>query len=156
MVLALLLVAGGVAVFALPKGSQPGTLLGAAGSVPGGLARINGIMPIESDGWLPPGGSAVFDSPAAEGAHRVRILLELTAIDAEGIDFSAADYSVTGLGSGRPPLIWAEPESTTLQQGQSVTTTLVFEIPNQAVELALEGPSSTRLALGVGHHTPGN
>jgi hypothetical protein len=153
---ALLLLAGGVTVFVLPDGAPPSTPLGAAGSAPGGLARVNGILPVESDGWLPPDGSAAFDRPAADGVHRVRILLELTALDAQGIDFSAADYAITGLGSGRPPLVWAEPADGSLRQGESVTATLVFEIPNEAVSLTLVGPGGMRLALGVGHHTPGS
>jgi hypothetical protein len=156
VVLALLLAAGGAAVFAMPKGTSPGTPLGAAASVPGGLARVNGILPLEVDGWQPPDGSTVLDQPAARGTHRVRILLELTATESRGIEFSSADYSITGLGSGEPPLLWAEPASANLAQGQSTTATLVFEIPNQAVELSLEGPSGTLLALGVGHHTPGS
>jgi hypothetical protein len=154
--LVLVLTGAAVTVFLLPSGDRSGTPLGAAASLPGGLARVNGVLPLETDGWTPPNGSARFGEPAPEGMHRVRLLVEVTALDAQGIDFSADDWAITGLGSERPELFWADPERGELRQGDVMTATLVFQIPNQSIALNLEGPGGVRLALGVGHHTPGS
>lgn len=152
----MVLIGAGLGVFAsLAAESEPIAALGAAAPVPGGLARVNGVIPLERDGWLPDDAPAVLTEPVADGAHRVRILLELTALDAQGVDFSAADYTILGLGSGSPGVLWASPEESEARQGEVISATLVFEIPNLAVDLTLRGEDGSRLALGVGHHTPG-
>ncbi|MBG6183898.1 hypothetical protein IWX65_001866 [Arthrobacter sp. CAN_A214] len=134
---------------------ESSTPLGAAAVIDGGLARINGIVPVEEDGWTPQdaGETGVFDSPAAAGAHRVRVVLELTAVEPEGIPFDPADYSISGLAAGTSELLLSVPGSQRIRQGNTVNTELVFEIPDRAVELALEGPDDMRLSLGVSHHT---
>jgi hypothetical protein len=150
------LIGAGLALFAdLAAKSEPIAPLGAAADVPGGVARVNGIIPLESDGWLPGDAPGVLAKPPADGAHRVRILLELTALDEEGVAFSADDYSIIGLGSGRVSVLWASPVAHGAQQGEVISATLVFEIPNQAISLTLEGEHGGRLALGAGHHTAG-
>jgi hypothetical protein len=150
------LIGAGLAVFAdAAAKSEPIAPLGAAAAFPGGVARVNGIIPLETDGWVPSDVPAQLTEPPAEGAHRVRILLELTALDEEGVAFSADDFSILGLGSGRVGVLWAAPYTHEAQQGEVIDATLVFEIPNQAVALTLEGELGGRLALGAGHHTAG-
>ncbi len=150
----MVLIGTGLAVYAeLAARSEPIAPLGAAAAFEGGLARVNGVIPLENDGWLPSDAPAVLTEPPADGAHRIRILLELTAMDEDGIRFSADDYTILGLGSGRVGALWASPDVDEVQQGEVVDATLVFEIPNRAIALTLEGADGGRLALGVGHHT---
>ncbi|WP_104083894.1 hypothetical protein [Cryobacterium sp. Y11] len=141
-----------VIVIAVPEVQAEGTLLGASGTVSGGIARINGVIPLESDGWLPEEPATVLTESAADGTHRVRIILELTALEAEGLEYSANDFTITGWGSVKSRLLWADPESALIAQGEVITTTQVFEIPNQAIDLIL-GTDAARFALGTGHHT---
>ncbi|WP_299169626.1 hypothetical protein [uncultured Arthrobacter sp.] len=132
---------------------EPATMLGAAGAVDGGLARINGIIPLETDGWSPPVSVTELERPVTEGAHRVRVLLELTAIEAQGVEFEAEGYVLDGLGTGSPGVLWSSPVSENAAQGGTINATLVFEIPNRALALVLEGPDGLRLSLGTEHHT---
>lgn len=132
---------------------EPPVLLGASDSVDGGIARINGILPLESDGWEPPVNGAALETAVPDGAHRVRVLLELTALEPDGISFRASNYFIDGLGTGEPRVIWASPSSRAAQQGESIDATLVFEIPNQALALVLSDGGETRLSLGTEHHT---
>lgn len=146
------LAAGLLFVFTSGK-EEPATMLGAAGSVNGGLARINGIIPTETDGWTPPAPTPELDAPVTEGAHRVRVLLELTALEEQGVSFTAEDYVIDGLGTGRPGVLWSSPTEEDAAQGGTIKATLVFEIPNEALALVLEGPDGLRLSLGTEHHT---
>lgn len=155
VVVALILLGAGVAVVATPD-QDPGTPLGAVAQLPGGMARINGVIPLENDGWVPPEPVASLTEEPAEGRHRVRIVLEVTALEGDGIAFAASDYSINGLGSGSAELVWADPSAVQLQQGDTVNANLVYEIPNQSIALSLEGQDGVRLALGKGHHTPGS
>lgn len=132
---------------------EPPVMLGASDTVDGGIARINGILPLESDGWEPPANGAALEAAVPDGAHRVRVLLELTALEPDGISFRASDYFIDGLGTGEPRVIWASPSSHAAQQGESIDATLVFEIPNQALALVLSDGGETRLSLGTEHHT---
>lgn len=134
---------------------EPPTMLGASDTVDGGLARINGILPLEADGWTPPANSAAMQTEVPDGAHRVRVLLELTALEPDGITFRASDYFVDGLGTGEPRVIWASPSEHTAEQGETIDATLVFEIPNEALALVLSDDGETRLSLGTEHHTAG-
>lgn len=134
---------------------EPATMLGAADTVDGGLARINGILPLESDDWEPPAGSAALAEAVPDGAHRVRVLLELTALEEDGITFRASDYFIDGLGTGKPHVVWASPSDHTAEQGETIDATLVFEIPNKALALVLSDGAETRLSLGTEHHTQG-
>lgn len=149
----LLLVAGVVLGTATRNGAPPATMLGASGAVDGGLARINGIIPLESDDWAPDGAAAALAAPVPAGAHRVRILLELTALDPDGLGFSAADYRVGYVGAQAPAALWASPAHADPEQGEVFEATLVFDIPDRAIELFLSGPGATRLSLGTGHHS---
>ncbi|GAA2175485.1 hypothetical protein GCM10009784_18030 [Arthrobacter parietis] len=134
---------------------EPAAMLGASDTVDGGIARINGILPLESDGWVPPSNGAALETAVPDGAHRVRVLLELTALEPEGIAFSAADYFVDGLGTGEPHVIWASPSQHIAEQGETIDATLVFEIPNKALALVLSDDGEARLSLGTDHHTAG-
>jgi len=149
------LVAAAIAVLLFTGQSAPSTLPGDSAAVPGGVARISAVIPLESDGWLPAERPSLLNGPVLEGAHRVRVQLDLTALDPAGLTFSAADYSIAGLGAGRPEVLWASPEHQVAAQGESVQATLVFELPDKAIALVLEGTSGTRLSLGAGHHTGG-
>ena len=152
LVLVLLVGAGLGAV--LFRAERPAaTMLGAAGTVEGGLVRINGILPLEADGWLPPEPAPALGAPVPDGAHRVRVLLELTALDTAGLDFEAGDYGVEYLGSGRQEALWVSADAADLRQGGTLVATMVFEIPDRAVEMVLDGPGSARLSLGTDHHS---
>ncbi|WP_207453416.1 hypothetical protein [Desertivibrio insolitus] len=152
-VLVLVLLAAGAAVLALPKPQAPGTPLGASAELSGGLARINGVIPLETDGWLPPTPVAELEGAVPDGMHRVRIILEVTATEASGVAFDADDYAISGIGADSIDVLWAGTESLALAQGDALTAMLVFQIPDKAVALTLEGPDDARLALGTGHHS---
>ncbi|TFD22575.1 hypothetical protein [Cryobacterium sp. TMS1-13-1] len=143
------LVMAALAGVLLLTGTKPSTPFGDTATVPGGLARISAIIPLETDGWVPATAADLLSSPVQPGAHRVRILLELTETDASGLAFRAADYSLSGLGA-RSTALWVDPAE---QSGASVQATLVFEIPNQVIALVLDGPQGASLSLGTGHHT---
>jgi len=147
-----LFLAAAVIVVAIPEDQPEGTLLGASGAVSGGIARINGVIPLDRDGWLPNEPGTVLTESTSAKTHRVRIILELTALGAEGIVYSANDFTITGLGAVESRLLWSEPESAIIAQGEVVTATQVFEIPNQAIDLILSADTA-RFALGAGHHS---
>jgi hypothetical protein len=152
----LILITGSLAVLVLgsPK-KEPPALLGASSSVTGGLARINGIIPLEADSWLPPDKPQVLTGPLEEGMHRVRIDVEVTALDSGGLDFDPTGFAVVGLGSGEPRPVWASENRQEVSQGQSLAATLVFELPDQAIGLSLEAPGGLALSLGTEHHSGG-
>ncbi|MFC9335586.1 hypothetical protein [Arthrobacter sp. NPDC057009] len=132
---------------------EPSTPLGASAVIPGGTARVSDVVPLEKDGWLPPERVQVLDAGPSAGTHRVRILVQFTALDGDGIGLDTSQFAVTGLGAGSIRPLWAAPGKAQLRQGDSADATLVFELPNRAVALVLEGPDNTRLSLGLSHHT---
>ncbi|TFC24760.1 hypothetical protein E3O25_16685 [Cryobacterium sp. TMT1-3] len=146
------LVMAALAAVLLVTGTKPSTPLGDTAAVPGGLARISAVIPLDSDGWVPPSGGDSLASTVAPGAHRVRVLLELTRTDAASLTFDASDYSLSGLGS-RATALWVEPDRLEVPVRASVLATLIFEIPNQAIALVLDGPQGARWSLGTSHHT---
>jgi hypothetical protein len=95
----------------------------------------------------------VLDEGPSAGTHRVRILVQFTALEGEGVAVDASQFTVTGLGAGSLRPLWTSPGVTQLPQGDSVDATMVFELPNQAIALVLDGPGNTRLSLGLSHHT---
>jgi hypothetical protein len=129
----------------------PPALLGASATVDGGLARIQGVIPTEVDGWAPPP-SVVLADPVSDGAHRVRILLELTAMEEDGLSFDPSRYAVSALGDGTWEPVWFSPAPATARQGQTIDAVLVFELPDRAIDLTLELPGGPGLSLGEGHH----
>lgn len=141
-----------VIVTAAPR--KPPAMLGASGSLEGGLGRINGVIPLEVDDWRPPTDTAALAGPPAQEMHRVRILVEFTAMEKDGITFDPSLYSVSALGSGTWQPVWAAPGPALVKQGESIDATLVFELPDRAVDLFLEVPGSAGLSLGAGHHRP--
>lgn len=151
---ALLLALVGVIVASLlmapPR--KPPTPLGASASVTGGVARINGVIPTEVDGWMPASAPAALANPAAEGLHRVRVLLELTALEKDGLSVDPSDFSISGLGGGTWKAFWSSPLPPVAAQGESVNATLVFELPDRAIDLTLKLPGGQELSLGAGHH----
>lgn len=147
------LVGGATWVMTNSVEEEPAALLGAADPVDGGLARINGILPLESDDWEPEVDVPALETAVTDGAHRVRVLLELTALEEDGITFDASDYFIDGLGTGEPRVIWASPSTHSAAQGETIDATLVFEIPNEALALVLSDGGETRLSLGTEHHT---
>lgn len=143
----------GLAYLFLTAKPQPGIPLGASALVPGGMASISEIMPLEADGWQPgQDGGALAGSPPA-GSHRVRLVVRLTALDPDGVKLAAGDFSVTGLGPLRVQPLWSSAPKLSLPQGQSLDATLVFEVPDKAVALVLEGPGKARLSMGLAHHS---
>lgn len=133
----------------------PPAMLGASGTLNGGLARINGVIPVEVDGWAPPTQSAALAAAPGGETHRVRILLELTALDKDGLSFDPSRYAVSSLGSGTWKPVWVSPAPATARQGESINATLVYELPDRAIDLTLELPGGPGLSLGAGHHRPG-
>ncbi|MGX5359032.1 hypothetical protein GMA12_16375 [Kocuria sediminis] len=131
----------------------PSTMLGASGSVPGGLARINGVLPYAQVGPQPGEVPPELIGPVAEGSHRVQVLLEITVMEPGGLEFNAEDYAVERLGGRQSQLAWASTGPVSLQQGEILQAELVYELPDQAVELVLEGPGNARLSLGAEHHS---
>ena len=134
---------------------KPPALLGASASVNGGLARIHGVIPTEADGWMPPMPGASLASPPGEGLHRVRILLELTALEQTGLSFNPSEYEVSAVGTGTWKAIWSSSAPATARQGESINAMLVFELPDRAIDLTLELPGGSGLSLGAGHHRVG-
>lgn len=151
--LAVLLVLAHGALFAE---KEPGAMLGASESVPGGLARLNGVMPytqfVAQEGRDVP---AELAGDVPSGTHLVIVLLELTAMEPEGLEFDADDYVVERLGGRTSQVVWASPSEASLAQGESMQAELVFEVPDKALELTLEGPGDVRLAMGTDHHSGG-
>lgn len=151
--LAILLVLGRGVFFAE---ETPSTMLGASDSVPGGLARLNGVMPYKEfvaleNRQVP----AELAGDVPSGAHQVIVLLELTAMDPEGLEFAADDYAVDRLGGLRAPVVWASPSEASMAQGETMQAELVFEVPDKALELTLEGAGDVRLSMGSEHHSGG-
>ena len=147
---ALGIVLGYLFLTARPEASTP---LGASAAIHGGTARVNGIIPLEKDGWLPPEPVQVLDEGPSAGTHRVRILVQFTAREGEGISLDTSQFSVTGLGASSIRPLWTSQGTTHLRPGDSADAAMVFELPNKAVALVLEGPGNTRLSLGLSHHS---
>lgn len=151
-VLLLVLVGTVLASVLMAAPRTPPVLLGASASVDGGLARVQGVIPIEVDGWAPPSPSAALADPVSDGVHRVRILLELTAMEEDGLSFDPSRYAVSALGDGTWEPVWFSPAPATARQGQTIDAVLVFELPDRAIDLTLELPGGPGLSLGEGHH----
>ncbi|MFF0990099.1 hypothetical protein [Kocuria nitroreducens] len=136
---------------------EPSTMLGASGSVPGGLARLNGVMPytqfVAQEGRDVP---AELGGDVPNGAHLVIVLLELTAMESEGLRFDADDYVVERLGGRTSQVVWASPSEAPLAQNETIQAELVFEVPDKALELTLEGAGDVRLSMGTEHHSGGS
>ena len=146
-----LLLVGAVLLF-LGNEAEPSTPLGASVAIDGGVSRLNGVIPLETDGWMPAERAPELSGAIQPGTHRVRVLVELTALEPQGVEFSAADYSIEGLGVTIPAVLWSSPVRQTAVQGETIRATLVFEIPDRAIALVLEDRQNTRLSLGVKHH----
>ncbi len=134
---------------------KPPAMLGASANLDGGLARIHGVIPLEADGWMPPTFSPALAEPPGVEMHRVRIMVELTAMDKNGLRFEPSQYAVSALGTGEWKAVWFSPAPTAALQGESINATLVFELPDRAIDLTLELPGGPGLSLGAGHHRGG-
>lgn len=132
---------------------EPSVPLGASASIPGGMASIGEIMPVEDDGWEPEGNDDALDGAPATGSHRVRLVVRITALEPGGVQLDTRDFSISGLGSEHFRPVWESPPVADLEQGQSIGATLIFEVPDRAVALVLEGPGNSRLSLGLSHHS---
>ena len=152
LVCALGVVLGYLFLTAKPEPSVP---LGASAELPGGTARIKGIIPLEDDGWLPPEHVQVLEEGPSAGTHRVRILVQFSALEAGRIVLDTSGFVVSGLGATDLRPLWASPAKAEIRQGESLDATVVFELPDKAIALVLKGPDNTRLSLGISHHTRG-
>ncbi|WP_211880372.1 hypothetical protein [Pseudarthrobacter albicanus] len=148
----LLLVGSLVAGVMMRAPRTPPAPLGASARVDGGLARINGVIPADVDGWSPDTASAALAKPPGEGLHRVRVLVELTALEQGGLPYDPSSYSVSGLGAGTWKALWFSPAAAIAVQGKSINATLVFELPDRAIDLTLDLSGGPGLSLGAGHH----
>ncbi len=131
---------------------EPSVPLGAVATIPGGMASIGGIVPLENDNWEPAEDDDVFSTSPPEGSHRVRIVVNVTSLEADRMQLNAGDFTVSGLGSAEVRPLWSSPVAAELRQGESVAANLVFEVPDKAIALVLEGPGQARLSLGLAHH----
>lgn len=131
----------------------PSVPLGASAFVPGGMASISEIVLLEADGWQPGGSGATLPGAPPGGSHRVRLVVRLTALDSAGVRLDAGSFTVTGLGSLKAQPIWSSAPDIALQQGESHGITLIFDVPDRAVALVLEGPGGSRLSMGLAHHS---
>lgn len=156
LVPALLIALVGSLLFAIFTATPrtPPAMLGASAQLDGGLARIHGVIPVESDGWTPPA-SAPLPAATDDELHRVRILVELTALEPGGMKFDPSQYAVSSLGAATWKPVWFSPAPAMARQGESISATLVYELPDRAIELTLELPGGPGLALGAGHHRGG-
>jgi hypothetical protein len=150
----LLAILGALGWGALLPQEEPATMLGASGTVPGGHARLNGSMPYETflaqdPREVPP----ELEGDLPQGMHRALVLLELTAVDGEGLVFDADDYAVDKLGGLRAPVAWTSRTEALLERGETLQVELVFELPDKALEMTLEGPGDVRLSMGTDHHS---
>ena len=132
---------------------EPSVPLGASAAIPGGMASIGEIMPVEDDGWEPEDNDDALDGAPAAGSHRVRLLVRITALEPGGVQLDGRDFSISGLGGELFRPVWESPSVADLEPGQSIGATLIFEVPDKAVALVLDGPGTSRLSLGLSHHT---
>lgn len=149
--LALLVV--GVIIVLSGSRAEPSTPLGASVGIDGGVVRISGVIPLEDDGWVPTEPAPELRAKIAPGNHRVRVLVELTALEPQGLQFDGAKYSIDGLGLTIPRALWSSPVRQAAAQGETIRATLVFELPDRAIALTLEDGHGARLSLGAKHHT---
>lgn len=75
---------------------------GSPGVGVGGVARINGVIPVEVDGWVPAECVLELSGESLPRSRRVRVLVGLTALELQGLDVVAADYSIEGLDLAIP------------------------------------------------------
>ena len=139
-------------VFLTPR-PDPSVPLGASASIPGGMASIGEIVPVENDGWEPDDNDDALDGAPAAGTHRVRLLVRITALEPGGVRLDTRDFSISGLGGDHFRPLWESLAVAELAQGESIGATLIFELPDKAVALVLDGPGNSRLSLGLSHHT---
>lgn len=132
---------------------EPSVPLGASASIPGGMASIGEIVPVEDDGWEPDDNDDALDGAPAEGSHRVRLVVRITALEPGGLHVDTGGFRISGLGREQFRPLWQSPAAADLKQGEAVGATLVFELPDKAVALVLDGPGGSRLSLGLSHHT---
>ena len=85
----------------------------------------------------------------------MRVVLELTAIEARGMQFRASDFTVEEIAGFRADPLWASTAEGRVPQGQVRQLTFVFEIPNKSIQLVLRGPQRMRMGLGTDHHSNG-
>lgn len=151
----LLLIGAVVASILTADPRTPPAMLGASATVDGGLARLQGVIPTEEDGWTPPTPTAALADPAGAGSHRVRILLELTVMEETGLSFDPSQYTVSALGAETWGAVWSSPAPSSARQGETIDAVLVFELPDRAIDLTLQLPGGPGLSLGEGHHRGG-
>ena len=96
---------------------EPSVPLGASASIPGGMASIGEIVPVEDDGWEPEDNDDALDGAPAEGSHRVRLLVRITALEPGGLRLDTGDFSISGLGRERFRPLWQSPPVVDLTQG---------------------------------------
>lgn len=138
-------------VFLTPR-PGPSVPLGASAAIPGGMASISEIVPVENDGWEPDDNDDALDGAPAAGSHRVRLLVRITALEPGGVQLDARDFSISSLGGDHFRPLWESLPAAELAPGESIGATLIFELPDKAVALVLDGPGNSRLSLGLSHH----
>ena len=152
---ALWLCAAGFAVWLGVTGGPSAVPLGDTAAIDGGVVRVSGVIPLENDGWVPGDLTTAFTDPVVDGAHRIRVLIDLGSTSDRSVQFSASDYTIDGLGVDRRSAIWSSTERRSVGPGEDFEAMMVFEVPDRAISLALvkTDPSPMRLLLGAGHHS---
>jgi hypothetical protein len=56
----------------------------------------------------------------------VRVVVGVTALEPQGLKFTAAQYSIEGLGLTIPTAPWSSPVRQTAAQGETIRATLVI------------------------------
>ncbi len=85
----------------------------------------------------------------------MRVIVEMTAIDAGGVRFNASEFTIEEFAGFSADPLWASTPGGQIPQGQSQQVTFVFEIPNKSIQLVLTGPQRIRMGLGSDHHSNG-
>jgi hypothetical protein len=67
-VLCLLLL--GAVILRMTGPAEPSAPLGASAAIDGGVARINGVIPLETDGWMPVEPASELNGAIQPGTHR--------------------------------------------------------------------------------------
>ena len=95
------------------------------------------------------------DGAPAEGSHRVRLVVRVTALEPGGVRLDAGDFRISGLGRGAiPAALGSHRLPRTCSRARRSARRWSSNFPDKAVALVLDGPGGSRLSLGLAHHTP--
>jgi hypothetical protein len=143
--LAAAIVIAGVWGVALSFGDGPAPVaVGEAVEVPGGVFRVDAVVPehmapMQADKFAASGMSmsAMGMDMAPEGRERFTVEVTMTGGKGESLSYSSEDFRVSGDGMESAAPIRDNLESGTLSGETSVSGGMVFEVPERAENLVL-------------------